>query len=412
MVDESAANEGTNTPHTGEPAGAPPTEGGAPVVPLNTHAAPAPALEVKPAVEMTPAEKRAAGGDIQQAMEKILANVQLPERRGAPGKAAAGETKQYDTSLEQNQGDGKKSAIPKGPASTTAEDHLATVHTLKQDLREVVRDQKISRVRAAALEVTKRHPEQLDTEITTRRSFPTGVVIAIIALLFLGVGSVFGVYFLSESRTPGSAAQAGDALVFAESTRVISLENKQPIALEQELAALRQSSGNALGSFMRIVPVFGVPAGANAPSSERLATVREFLLSIGARPPEELLRALAETFFVGTHTVDKNAPIIVIPVISYDRAFAGMLAWEATLNADLAPFFTPVPPLYADATGAVHTRTFTDEVMRNYDVRVLKDDSGVIQLYYSFPTRGMLIIAESPYSFPEAIARLQASRKL
>ncbi len=50
--------------------------------------------------------------------------------------------------------------------------------------------------------------------------------------------------------------------------------------------------------------------------------------------------------------------------------------------------------------------------MRNYDVRALKDDAGQIQLYYSFPTRDILIIAESPYSFGEILSRLRADRRL
>jgi len=50
--------------------------------------------------------------------------------------------------------------------------------------------------------------------------------------------------------------------------------------------------------------------------------------------------------------------------------------------------------------------------MRNYDARALKDDAGQIQLYYSFPTRNILIIAESPYTFAEVLSRLQAERRL
>lgn len=57
-------------------------------------------------------------------------------------------------------------------------------------------------------------------------------------------------------------------------------------------------------------------------------------------------------------------------------------------------------------------RPFSDLVMRNYDVRALKDNDGVIQLYYSFPTRDLLVIAESPYTFTEILSRLQAGRRL
>jgi hypothetical protein len=50
--------------------------------------------------------------------------------------------------------------------------------------------------------------------------------------------------------------------------------------------------------------------------------------------------------------------------------------------------------------------------MLNYDVRELKDDSGNVVLYYSFPTPNILVIAESPHSFTEVLSRLQAQREL
>jgi hypothetical protein len=104
--------------------------------------------------------------------------------------------------------------------------------------------------------------------------------------------------------------------------------------------------------------------------------------------------------------------VLVIEVNSYDRAFDGMLEWEKTMNGDLAPFFTAVPRLVTGPDGIPVERTFTDLVMRNYDVRALKDDSGAIELYYSFPTRDLLVIAESPYTFTEILSRLQAGRRL
>ena len=89
-----------------------------------------------------------------------------------------------------------------------------------------------------------------------------------------------------------------------------------------------------------------------------------------------------------------------------------MLAWEATINEDLSPFFTLVPSLSTDENGLLVRRQFEDNVMRNYDVRILIDDTGAVKLLYSFPTRDILVIAESPYSFTEILSRLRASRQL
>ena len=71
-----------------------------------------------------------------------------------------------------------------------------------------------------------------------------------------------------------------------------------------------------------------------------------------------------------------------------------------------------MPPQARADNGTLTERKFEDTVMRNYDVRALKDDQGQVQLYYSFPTRNVLIIAESPYSFTEILSRLRADRRL
>ena len=89
-----------------------------------------------------------------------------------------------------------------------------------------------------------------------------------------------------------------------------------------------------------------------------------------------------------------------------------MLEWEPTLNTDLSPVFAAVPAQTTNASGLPVIRSFSDVVMRNYDVRALKDDAGNIVMYYSFPTQNILIIAESPYTFTEVLSRLQAQRKL
>jgi hypothetical protein len=191
------------------------------------------------------------------------------------------------------------------------------------------------------------------------------------------------------------------------------VDGKSASVVKTELSQARNGGASSLGSITQIVPIkqTGALDASGGPASVPL-TLGEFVEAIGANPPSDLLRALADNFFFGIHTVDKNAPVLVIPVISYDRAFAGMLAWEKTINADLSPIFMSVPTNVVDQNGIPSVRTFTDDVMRNYDVRELKDDAGVVQLYYSFPTREILVIAESPYTFPEILGRLQAGRRL
>jgi hypothetical protein len=290
-------------------------------------------------------------------------------------------------------------AVPQAPT----QERVVGMHTLKDDLQGVARDQKLSVVRAAALEQDKRRGvERL--EIEARPSRLRGILMTSVTLLILGLLALFGVYYyVAHSAAPIQVPQS-NSLVFAESSVSLPLDNTTPATLKQQLAQARQIAGN-LGSITRLIPT--ISAGGIA----RPATFSEFMQALGAHPPDDLVRALGDDFFLGLHIVDKNAPVVIVQVTSYDRAFAGMLSWEATMNADLAPLFTAVPQFVLE-NGIPTQRTFTDSVFRNYDVRTLSDDAGQIELYYSFPSRGVLIIAESTYTFTEILTRLQARSAL
>lgn len=288
---------------------------------------------------------------------------------------------------------------------------MVSLHTLKDDLQSVVQEKKISYVRAVALEEKKRHSTEAgETAPVTSRSHTTGIVTAALILMLLGALAIGAVLYVSTQRAAGSPSPLSDSLIFAEASIPFKLDEFNAPDARRALAQARATSGLTLGAITRIVPT--ITEATETESVERAATFGEFLNGIGAHPPEELLRALSGEFFFGIHTVDENAPVIVIPVESYERAFAAMLLWEKTMNADLTPLFTAVGRLTTDAQGLPIERQFEDLLMRNYDVRALKDDDDIIQLFYAFPTRNVLIVAESPYSFTEALSRLRAERKL
>ncbi|HEY4527284.1 MAG TPA: hypothetical protein VJK53_05590, partial [Candidatus Paceibacterota bacterium] len=222
-------------------------------------------------------------------------------------------------------------------------------------------------------------------------------------------------------------------LLFAEQQIGLPIDAQSSAAVRQNVVQIMSAPSAPSGAIVQVVPTM---QDIEAPQV-RAVTVGEFLRALGARPSEEFIRSLSEEFFFGIHFADVPSPVFVIPVASYDHAFAGMLAWEKNINAELAGLFVPLPAYRTVLVPAIQTATttsltstatttapamvetqepvqriFEDLVMRNYDVRALKDDNGTIVLYYSFPTQDLLIISASPYSFPEILSRLQAARKL
>ncbi len=301
------------------------------------------------------------------------------------------------------------------PPTDTSAPALVAMHTLKDDIQHVVRDEKMSLVRAASLEQDRKMRDadaaRIETEGSTQRSKRTFAILFVSALLIVvGGAAIFGVLAVLPGPAPASQ-QADDSLIFAEQSLQLPLDGTNPSTLKSQIAGARQGATGNLGSITRIIPTISTTT-TDGTQGTRMATTAEFLHALGADVPDELVRALGSTFFFGLHAVDKNAPVLVIPVTSYEHAFAGMLAWEKTMNPDLAPVFTAVSAYQTDANGIPAVRTFQDQVMRNYDTRILADDSGNVQLYYSFPNTKLLIIAESPYSFPEILSRLRAARHL
>jgi len=344
---------------------------------------------------------------------RILQETKLPERPLTTSPSPEPKGKVFDTTLASSL-DEKKPEAPVAPPQKKPSEGLAisALRTLKGDLQDIVQVKKISLVRAAALEQEKKRSPANNEEYgaPARKRRTTGILFAVALLVILGAAALFGVYVVMQGYSAAPNTN-NTSILFAENTLALPLGNNSPLELKRLLAQARETSSGNLGSITQLVPIVR-EINTDGTELERAATLEEFFQALGARTSGDLTRALASEFFFGIHTVDENAPLFVIPVISYERAFAGMLSWEQTMNADLAPAFTSVPMQKIGQSGLPEKRLFEDVVMRNYDVRALKDDSGEIQLYYSFPTRSLLVVSESPFSFTEILSRLRAERKL
>lgn len=357
----------------------------------------------------------------QGAITQILAGVKLPERL-SPLAPKAPPARTYDTSLTSDPktpeeradtqarvSSAARAVVESLPESASTADDVRALHTLKDDLQDVVRDSKVSLVRAVALEEEKRHRPTISEQEEAAAAAPrrTAAPILTIFLFLLGAAALGGTYYVLNDRTVTAQAPVTSQILFAEQVVPLSIDGLAAPDIRREIANARNAGTLILGAILQIVPVRSA-----GPESQAIVSFGDFMSAIGARPPEELVRALSSDFFFGIHTVDENAPLFIIPVVSYERAFAGMLAWEKTINSDLAPMFSAVPMQTVGPDGILVERKFEDTVIRNFDVRTLKDESGTIQLFYSFPTRDFLIIAESQYSFAELLSRLRADRRL
>jgi hypothetical protein len=357
---------------------------------------------------MLHADNAPHSGAIGDDIAKILQDVKLPERQSF--KALADKPVVSASAVERPTSE-PAIAVPTPPKQSSI---VNALHTLKDDMQDILQIQKMSIVRASALEqdkkrsLPKKAPPSPGVQQRSRRVF--GIAFVILLLCGLGGAALYGVAVVTTNHAV-TPTQQYPSMLFTEQTVTLPIDNATAQSIKETIAQARNQSNVPIGSIMRIVPTVTV-RDTRGITTTRPATISEFFTSTGMHTPSGLVRGLGDDFFLGIHTVDINAPVFVIPVLSYDLAFAGMLAWEPFLSQDLAPAFDPVPALTTGADGLPVTRTFTDTVVLNYDVRALKDDTGQTSLYYSFPTPHILIIGESLHTFTEVLSRLQAQRKL
>ncbi len=374
-------------------------------------------------------------------LEHLLHDVKIPERREVPGApSAVHEMAVFDTrlgakpaaksgigmspisvmpsgtdALRVQDSSGEQSGMQATPEDLKERPSVVPLHTLKDDLQEAIRVQKMSLIRAAAIEQDSKRVEkkvELRKEPThSGHGFRTFMISLFVLLLILA--AVGGGYMYLQQMSTATPINTG--IVFTETTVSLPVQNLTSFELKHTLFQIRDNPSAGGGSITRIVPTIEVgdtSAASGQKAAVRPVTLEEFMKALGVHASPDLSRALGTDFMFGINSVDSNAPVFVIPVTSYERAFAGMLAWEPTMNADLQPVFTGVPDQVIGADGLPQKRNFTDTVIQNYDVRALKDDNGVIKLYYSFPSQGILVIGESQFSFTEVLSRLRAARKL
>ena len=156
----------------------------------------------------------------------------------------------------------------------------------------------------------------------------------------------------------------------------------------------------------------------------------KLLKALGLHAPDILLRNITDDSAVGIIRAGEDTRVFfVLGTNSYERTFAGMLSWEATMGEDLAAFYPQHPesmlPVMATTTASttpaatttpatstppapVFAPGFVDAIVESHDVRILQDEEGRTVLVYGYRDQRTLIIARDETAFAVLLARLGA----
>lgn len=179
---------------------------------------------------------------------------------------------------------------------------------------------------------------------------------------------------------------------------LIKAEEQIPVAIASDPETLLK---NILAVRPRSTTVVAhvYPTISNEPAStEELLSVLEW------RAPQGFLRSIKEVNF-GYYR--NQEPFVVLNISSFDVGLTGMLEWEDNLSHDLSPFFGPTVTGTFDprinSVAEVVEPYYYDDVVANYDVRILNDEKQEERIVYSLLNRNTILITTTSEAL-EALA--------
>lgn len=282
----------------------------------------------------------------------------------------------------------------------------AVVHTFKDDVQHLVRNQKVSLSRIAAAESDSEERQQKPDE--SPRQLKT-LVVTLLSILFLVIGGVLagGAYYAYTLNTaPNTTPQFEPAIIFTEARESIDITDETARGIIQLLGVARKNIFFSLGSVIELHLVRFVST-AEEEVLMHLDAI-DFLESIAADVPLTFLQTLGTEYVLGLHAIDENVPFLILTSRSYGHTFAGMLEWEQRIEENLIPFFSPGAE-YVKPAIAEDENMFTDTVIQNLDVRILRDKEGNIRLLYAFVNRSTVVITTNIRTLVELASRLRVA---
>jgi len=358
-----------------------------------------------------------------ESIEKQPSSAAAPESapRVVPGSLNNAVMRTFRGDITKNQGANAHEAVQKFVPQVSPKDdptqnsttytqnpkkrNEAVVHTFKDDVQDLVRHQKMSLTRVAALESDRgetNKAEPFDTQ-----QWKTTMIVAL-AVLLLVIAAVLGAgayYAYRLNAVPDQTQQLAPAIIFTEAREKFDVTDKSSRSITAQLANARRSTLFSLGSIVELYLTRTIEAPEGRSMQVHL-TASEFLEAIDASVPEAFIQTLSSDYLVGLHVVDESIPFIVLTTTSYGHAFAGMLAWEQHIEENLSPFFSP----NTQATKPAITENqngFKDTIIENIDVRVLRDGTGTIRILYAFVDRKTIVITTNVRTLLEVAQRLR-----
>jgi hypothetical protein len=315
---------------------------------------------------------------------------------------------------------------------------LKNVRTYADDLKEAVERDNVTVAKMLMAENKKKEQEELiEAEVSPKA--PKNLLYIFLGIIFIGGGIATAGYLYLENQKELAAIEAmkkvevvevKSGIITTEGYQEIAIDKKYKTEIVEQVRQLQQqlTASSTVESVENVTEVVFTKGQAD---SKKIVPLNELLTDIESTIPSSLSRVLNPKFLFGFHNVNGQQPMIIINITSYDIAYEGMLAWEETLPDDLGPFFfdeklSQVVPTATEMPTGTSTETpstileqipdqdaqrkFEDLIVKNKDVRLIKDANGKIDMLYGFIDKDTIAITTSVDTFAEIIERVKSAK--
>jgi len=290
------------------------------------------------------------------------------------------------------------------------------VRTYKGDLATAIAANHLSSINIAIAENQKmqeqiRAEQKMNPEVETGSYSKSKIITFIsIILVIIGVIAIGYVYFTSTSTNKVATVQELPSLITTEYKDELNttniLKNKFVSALSSRINDVQIQVNNLYNPYITV--------GTN--TGRRLVTAGEFVTLMNWKMPDLIKRTLLPDFMVGMYSFGENLPFVILKTSYFENAYAGMLQWEADMEKDFKVLFKL--PGYETSGGIeaeltpTTAKKFTDSVIVNKDVRIMRDEKGEMILLYGIIDKETIIITVNDVAFKEIINRLIKEKTL
>ena len=213
------------------------------------------------------------------------------------------------------------------------------------------------------------------------------------AFFILGIFAIGGVYYFRYSEKTVIEQQTKTLLKFSKE-KTLSPYGLSKDSFIKKLVDEREAFQLPINSVLYV--------NTTIEGSDSLGQV---LAHVGPNMPGSLVRSFDQNYMIGVYSYDTNEIFFILKVKDFASSYSGMLKWEKDMANDMQEIYSIDPFLVSTPT------PFTDEAIKNKDLRVIKDQSGKTQLLYTFLDKETLLITKNESIFGAILGRYTVSKQ-